>query len=198
GGEIIFTPGDIVYSSSHLIETDPPKIAIEKLLLLLDADGVDFDRLRRIVEGCEGRSIHVIGDTIVDSLSYTTMIGGMTKTPTPSVRFENRVDYIGGAAIVAKHLRAAGADVTFSAMLGDGKLAEFVLSGLADAGVRCMPIIDCARPTTHKNAFVCEDYRLLKVDTLDNRSISDKQAEQFAVQIGAVPADAVVFSDFRH
>ena len=26
GGEIIFTPGDIVYSSSNLIETEPPKL----------------------------------------------------------------------------------------------------------------------------------------------------------------------------
>ena len=40
---------------------------------------------------------------------------------------------------------------------------------------RCLPIIDHARPTTHKNAYVCGDYRLLKVDTLDNRSITDKQ-----------------------
>ena len=198
GGEILFTPGDIVYSSSHLIETDPPNIALEKLLLLMEADGLDFDRLRHILESCEGKKVHVVGDTIVDSLTYTTMIGGMTKTPTPSVRYDNRVDYIGGAAVVAKHLRAAGADVTFSTILGDDPLREFVLQGLADAGVKCMPLIDHARPTTHKNAFVCGDYRLLKVDTLDNRSITDDQAEKFAEQISGVTADAVVFSDFRH
>jgi rfaE bifunctional protein kinase chain/domain len=198
GGEILFTPGDIVYSSSHLIETEPPNIALEKLLLLMEADGLDFDRLRRIVETCEGKRVHVVGDTIVDSLTYTTMIGGMTKTPTPSVRFDNRVDFIGGAAIVAKHLRAAGAEVTFSTMLGDDPFKNFVLEGLADSGVNCIPIIDQARPTTHKNAYVCGDYRLLKVDTLDNRSISDKQAERITDQIAKVKADAVVFSDFRH
>jgi rfaE bifunctional protein kinase chain/domain len=198
GGEILFTPGDIVYSSSHLIETDPPNIALEKLLVLMEAEGLDFDRLRRIIENCEGKRVHVVGDTIVDSLTYTTMIGGMTKTPTPSVRFDQRVDFIGGAAVVAKHLRAAGADVTFSTMLGDDALKSFVLEGLADAGVRCVPIIDHARPTTHKNAFVCGDYRLLKVDTLDNRSITDRHAEQLAEQIAGVEADAVVFSDFRH
>jgi rfaE bifunctional protein kinase chain/domain len=198
GGEILFTPGDIVYSSSHLIETEPPNIALEKLLVLMEADGLDFDHLRRIIDTCEGKRVHVVGDTIVDSLTYTTMIGGMTKTPTPSVRFDNRVDFIGGAAVVAKHLRAAGAEVTFSTMLGDDVLKDFVLEGLADSGVRCMPIIDKARPTTHKNAFVCGDYRLIKVDTLDNRSITDTQAEKFADQIANVKADAVVFSDFRH
>ncbi len=198
GGEILFTPGDIVYSSSHLIETEPPNIAVEKLLVLMEADGLDFDRLRRILECCEGKKVHVIGDTIVDSLTYTSLIGGMTKTPTPSVRYDNRVDYIGGAAIVAKHLRAGGADVTFSTVLGDDPLRDFVLQGLAESGVKCLPLIDHARPTTHKNAFVCGDYRLLKVDTLDNRSITDNQVETLAEQISGTEADAVVFSDFRH
>jgi rfaE bifunctional protein kinase chain/domain len=198
GGEILFTPGDIVYSSSHLIETGPPDIAIEKLLMLMEAEGLNFGRLREIIEQFEGKEVHVVGDTIVDSLTYTTMIGGMTKTPTPSVRFDNRVDFIGGAAVVAKHLRAAGAKVTFSTVLGDDALKDFVLEGLASAGVDVLPIIDHARPTTHKNAFVCGDYRLLKVDTLDNRSITDAQAEEIAGHLEKGPVDAVVFSDFRH
>jgi len=198
GGEILFTPGDIVYSSSHLIETGPPDIAVEKLLMLLEAEGLDFNRLREILERFEGKEVHVVGDTIVDSLTYTTMIGGMTKTPTPSVRFDNRVDFIGGAAIVAKHLRAAGAKVTFSTVLGDDPLKDFVLEGLASAGVEVLPIIDQARPTTHKNAFVCGDYRLLKVDTLDNRSITDAQADQISDHLRLMPVEAVVFSDFRH
>src|ERR1700738_4988150 len=50
GGELLFTPGDIVYSSSALIESGPPNISLEKLLLLMEADGLDFDRLRRVTE----------------------------------------------------------------------------------------------------------------------------------------------------
>jgi cytidyltransferase-like protein len=198
GGEILFTPGDIVYSSSHLIETGPPNIAVEKLLALMEAEDLNFDHLRRIVDRFEGIEVHVVGDTIVDSLTYTTMIGGMTKTPTPSVRFDSRADFVGGAAIVAKHLRAAGAEVTFSTVLGDDVLKDFVLEDLAAAGVKVIPIIDHARPTTHKNAYVCGDYRLLKVDTLDNRSVSDAQLEQIAANVAKAPGRAVVFSDFRH
>ena len=44
GGEILFTPGDIVYSSSHLIETGPPSIAAEKLMVLLEAEKMDLRR----------------------------------------------------------------------------------------------------------------------------------------------------------
>ena len=198
GGEILFTPGDIVYSSSAIIEAGPPDLAVEKLLVLMEAEGITFAGLRDALAKFRGVTVHVVGDTIVDSLTHTTMIGGMTKTPTPSVRFDNRTDFVGGAGIVAKHLKSAGAEVTLSTVLGDDSLAEFALKDLEAAGVNIMPIIDRARPTTNKNAYVCGDYRLLKVDTLDNRSITDKQADMIAGQIANVHAEAVVFSDFRH
>jgi bifunctional ADP-heptose synthase (sugar kinase/adenylyltransferase) len=126
------------------------------------------------------------------------MIGGQTKTPTISVLFERRTDYIGGAAIVAQHLRAAGAEVAFATVLGDDPLKDFVLEGLANSGIDCRAIIDKFRPTTHKNAIVSEGYRLLKVDTLDNRSITDDTLQAITGSIATEKSDAVVFSDFRH
>lgn len=198
GGEILFTPGDIVYSSSAIIESAPPKIGDEKLLMLMEAEGITFDRLRQTLAKSAGVTVHVVGDTIVDSLTYTTMIGGMTKTPTPSVHFERREDFIGGAAVVAEHLRKAGAKVTFSTVLGDDAFKDFVIEGLKESGVETKAIIDRTRPTTHKNAVVCGDYRLIKIDTLDNRSISDTIAEKIAAQVRDTPAQAVAFCDFRH
>lgn len=198
GGEIIFTPGDIVYSSSALIELAPPSIAVEKLMTLMEAEGVSFQDLRDALRKLKGLRAHVVGDTIVDSYTYCSMIGGMTKTPTISVRFEKKIDYVGGAGVVAKHLRAAGADVTFSTVLGNDAYRSFVLDDLNAFGVHCLPIIDETRPTTNKNAIVAEAYRLLKVDTLDNRSISDKIVEQLKRQLAEINTQAVVFSDFRH
>jgi rfaE bifunctional protein kinase chain/domain len=198
GGEMIFTPGDIVYSSSALIELAPPSIAIEKLLTLMQAEGVSFKDLRDALISSKGVKVHVVGDTIVDSYTYCSMIGGMTKTPTMSVRFEKKIDYTGGAAVVAKHLRAAGAEVTFSTVLGDDGYKSFVLDDLVNSGVTCLPIIDETRPTTNKNAIVAETYRMLKVDTLDNRSISNKITERLMNQIKNTSTQAVVFSDFRH
>lgn len=198
GGEVLFTPGDIVYSSSALIELAPPKIATEKLMSLMTAEGIGFSDLYGALNQYKGIKVHVVGDTIVDSYTYCNMIGGMTKTPTISVLFQKKVDYVGGAAIVAKHLKAAGAEVTFSTVLGNDALKDFVLDDLEKAGVEVHAIIDETRPTTNKNAIVAEGYRLLKVDTLDNRSISGKNVEQLKKQISQNKADAVAFSDFRH
>ncbi len=52
-------------------------------------------------------------------------------------------------------------------------LKDFALERLRSVGVDVRPVIDPTRPTTNKNAILVGNYRLLKVDTLDNRSITD-------------------------
>ena len=198
GGEIIFTPGDIVYSSSKLIELQLPALKLEKLQVVMERNEVTFADLRTTLDMLSGHRLHIVGDTIVDSYTNCTMIGGQTKTPTMSVLFENKTDFVGGAAIVAKHCKAAGAHVTFSTVLGDDPNRKFVLNDLEAAGIEVKAAIDRTRPTVNKNAIVVGGYRLLKVDTLDNRSISDKILEDMTSAIRDTQTDAVVYADFRH
>jgi rfaE bifunctional protein kinase chain/domain len=198
GGQMIFTPGDVVYSSTKFITSALPQVQIDKLLLTMKTHGVTFDALRKTLSMLSQYRVHVIGDTIVDSYTRTTMIGGQTKTPTFSVLYQGRDDYIGGAGIVSQHMRAAGAEVVFSTVLGDDPLKDFVVDGLKASGVDVRPIVDATRPTTNKNAIIAGGYRLLKVDTLDNRPISDAIRDRLSAAIGGEKADAVVFSDFRH
>ncbi len=198
GGQMLFTPGDLVLSSSAIIETTPPNLAVDKLLALLQSEGLAFADLKKALTQMQGARVHVIGDTIVDSYTYCSLIGGTAKTPTFSVKYERQVDFSGGAAIVAKHLRIAGAEVLFSTVLGSDSLGAFVQKDLADTGVRCFPVTDPTRPTTHKNAFITNGYRMLKVDRLDNRPVPDRLLAQLEQSLAAHPVDAVVCSDFRH
>ena len=198
GGELLFTPGDIVYSSSHIIESEPPNLAADKLHALMQAEGVSFDKLREVLKSFGRAKIHVVGDTIVDSYTYCTLIGGNTKTPTMSLRFDQQVDFVGGAGVVAKHMKGAGADVRFTTVLGDDALKDFVLKDLQDYGVQCGAVVDRTRPTTQKNLFTTQGYRMLKVDKLDSRPISEKILDQFRADVAGHAADAIVFSDFRH
>ncbi len=198
GGEIIFTPGDVVYSSSALLNLAPPNIADEKLIVLMESFGLTFDALRGAMERFKGFRVHVVGDTIVDSYTYCTMIGGTAKTPTFSVKYEKQIDFSGGAAIVAKHMQRAGAQVKFSTVMGEDPLKDLVLSDLKSAGVECDVLIDSTRPTTQKNAFISGDYRMLKVDKVDNRPISDKLLSRLKDSLKSSQVEACVFSDFRH
>jgi rfaE bifunctional protein kinase chain/domain len=198
GGEMVFTPGDVVYSSSALIESSPPQIRLEKLLALMESEGIDFGDLHVAARSYSGLRVHVVGDTIVDSYSYCSLLGATAKSPTFSVKHDLTERFSGGAAVVAKHMKAAGADVTFSTVLGDDEMKSFVLDDLAEAGIHTIPLIDKTRPTTHKERFLTDGYKLLQVDRVDNGPISDKIVESLANAITNTRADLVVFSDFRH
>jgi rfaE bifunctional protein kinase chain/domain len=198
GGKIIFTPGDLVLSSSRLIKEKAPNLMIDKLISLMQTYDFDFLDIKKVLTEFDKIHVHVVGDTIVDTYTETVMIGGQTKTPTISVRQIETKSYVGGAGIVALHLKSAGAQVTFTTLLGEDSLAQMVETDLKAAGVFLNKITENHRPTTQKNIIICNNYRLLKIDNLDNTPISNSISNEFVKKISEVQSDIVVFSDFRH
>jgi len=198
GGKIIFTPGDIIYSSTALINADPPSIGLDKLMTLMEKEKIQFRDLREALKNLSRPTVHVIGDTIVDSYTHTSIYGGQNKTPTPSVRYESKKDYVGGAGVVSKHIRATGAKVIFSTVVGDDQYTKFVLEDLKKNNVNSNVIIDSTRPTTNKNVIIAANHRIAKIDTLDNNAISDAILDQLIKSTSKTKCDAIIFSDFRH
>ena len=198
GGKMVFSPGDYVMSSSSVIESAPPRLALEKLLTLMQAERVTFEDLRRSIEGLDSLRITVVGDTIVDGLIDGTVIGGFRKTPTPSVRVKGQYRFVGGAGIVAKHIAATGARVRFVSTVGEDENGDFAVTDLQNASIDCKIHIDPSRPTTHKQVVLADDYRLVRLDSVDNRPISDRISSEMAAEISESGSDAVIFSDFRH
>ena len=198
GGKLLFTPGDVVLSSSKFLNLSLPNLDLEKLLLLLKNNKLSFEDLKESLNKIKNTQVHVVGDTIVDSYSRTNFIGGQTKTPTFSVLFDKKEDFIGGAAVVALHLKAAGAKVEFTTVLGDDHLGRYVKKELNLKGIKVNSLSDNNRPTTNKNTFISSGYRLLKVDTLDNTPISDETVNSIISKIKKFRNKILIFSDFRH
>lgn len=198
GGEMLFSPGDVVYSSSNLINASSPDIGPAKLKTMMEQLEITFENIEDAIETISGTKVHVVGDTIVDSFTRTSLIGGNTKTPTFSVRYESKENYVGGAGIVAQHLKSAGADVTFSTILGDDELGRYVREVIESSDIKLNAVVEKNRPTTNKNAIICSGYRLLKIDTLDNASISKEGVNKFQDFISNDNSDCIIFSDFRH
>ena len=199
GGEIVLTPGDVVYSSSKFIDIAPPKLAPEKLVALMSSEGISFEDLNNALNACGKVSVHVVGDLIVDSYVFCSLLGSSTsKTPTISVKHEERVDFVGGAGVVARHLRATGATVSLTTLLGDDKYGDFALNELTSSDVDVNVLREGKRPTTNKLVYVVDGYRLLKVDVVDNRPIDSASVREIAEGLASSAADVFVMSDFRH
>src|SRR4030095_7715692 len=97
----------VVYSSSRLIESSPPKLGVEKLLALMESEGFGFDRLREALTIMRGVRVHVVGDTIVDSYSHCSLLGATAKSPTFSVKHQRTEVFAGGEVGVGKQLQDA-------------------------------------------------------------------------------------------
>ena len=82
GGEMIFTPGDIVYSSTNLIKSTLPNIDKEKIINIMSENNIKFDDLKKNIEKYKSKKIHVQGDTLIELYTRTTMRGSQGHTPT--------------------------------------------------------------------------------------------------------------------
>lgn len=196
GGKMIFTPGDHVYSSSKIIKNNDLKITEEKFISLLKSNKITLSSLMKIIENFKKINCHVVGDMIVDTYTRTKLIGGYTKTPTPSVQEVSRTNFIGGAGIVAEHVQSAGANVSLTTVLGNDDLNKFVRKKLSKNII--INYLEEERPTTNKNVIICEDHRLLKIDNLDNRVISSETLNLIKKILKKTKQDIVILADFRH
>lgn len=198
GGKMFFSPGDYVYSSSKFLEFSPPRITLEKLHVLMQNNKLSFKKLKSIFDNFKNINVHIVGDTIIDTYTRTNFIGGQTKTPTLSLLKQKEENFIGGAAIVAQHLKAAGANVTFTTVLGEDDFKKFTIKELKKQKIRLNIIIDPLRPTTNKNIIITGVYKMLKIDTLDNTPVNSEIQKKICNFINKTKADIIIFSDFRH
>jgi rfaE bifunctional protein kinase chain/domain/rfaE bifunctional protein nucleotidyltransferase chain/domain len=198
GGEMLFTPGDVVYSSSNLLSNHSPSIGYEKLSHIMNKSKITFDDLKNTLLNFKKLKVHVIGDTIIDTYTRTSLLGNQAKTPTFSCAYENHEDYVGGAGIVAKHLKKAGAEVTFTTVTGEDSYKKLLVNEMKKNKIKLNLIVDKNRPTTNKNTIIADKYRLLRINTLDNRSIDKAILTKITNFTKKTKADSVILSDFRH
>ena len=78
GGEILFSPGDIITSTIQKI--NKPNLNYEKLLSLMEFEKISFNDLESTIKKFKKIKIHIVGDTIIDKYNYCNVLGQTTKT----------------------------------------------------------------------------------------------------------------------
>ena len=75
----------------------------------------------------------VLGDTIVDQYAACEAIGMSAEAPVVVVRELEHKNFIGGAAVVAAHISALGAQCDFISVVGADSTAELVHQELSNS-----------------------------------------------------------------
>jgi D-beta-D-heptose 7-phosphate kinase/D-beta-D-heptose 1-phosphate adenosyltransferase len=156
-------------------------------------------RLRHILADFPRQRILVVGDVMLDRFLWGKVSRISPEAPVPVVDINRESLFPGGAANVARNLRALGSSVSILGVLGDDDTGENLRELLDQQGVNTDGlIVDPNRPTTLKTRIVAHGQQVVRFDRekcVDlPLQIERKVLEHFESRLENV--SAVIFEDY--
>lgn len=198
GGKMIFTPGDIIFSSTKIINESKIDLKYEKLKSLIEESNYSLEKILKLTSKFKKIKIHVLGDLIVDTIHECEAVAGLHKTPTLSLIKKNSNSYLGGAGIVAAHFASFSNNVTLTTVLGKDTIGNFAKKMIKKYKIKLNAIYALDRTTTEKSIFTSKGHNLLKVNNVNNDPINEQNLDSIISKIKKTKCDIFVIADYRH
>jgi len=200
-GEVVFYAGETHYATSDLLHDnvfDIEKNNRNKFNKVCQKHNITLKDIQDRLANFSNTKLLVIGDTIVDHYVACDALGMSAEAPVLVVKeLENR-EFIGGAAIVASHVRSLGSSCHYISVVGEDSQASFVSETLNNQGIKTDIFYDSSRPTTYKTRYMVENQKLFRVSRIKDhkipKEIEDKIVEK--ITLLAPKLDGIMISDF--
>lgn len=202
GGTVRFSSGDVVYSSTHILEQHLDKLepVAEQVQTFCKRHGITERRLRAIVDRLAEKKVLVVGEVIVDKYVHCDALGMSADSPALVVRPRETETFLGGAGTIAEHAHALGAESLFLSVVGDDAEAEYVRGELQQRGIPAELVVDRSRPTIVKTCYLSEGKKLLNINVFRDHNLDQNVDAEMRAQIERMgqDVDAVVIADFSY
>ena len=157
------------------------------------------DRLKKILDRFAHQNILVVGDVMLDHFLWGKVSRISPEAPVPVVDIQRESFFPGGAANVARNLRALTGRVTVLGSVGADVAGEQLCAILHEQGVETRGLVtDADRPTTLKTRIVAHHQQIVRFDKEQTQPLSPALQTQlqnnFQAQLPAV--NAVIFEDY--
>ena len=200
-GQVEYHAGEINYVNSDLFHSSKSKLANKRKKNFLDTckkESITKEKIFQGMKSWKDLNLLVIGDTIVDQYASCEPIGISAEAPVVVVKELQKKNFIGGAAIVANHIKSLGAKCTFLSVTGSDSLSNYVNKELLNNGINSNLIKDKTRPTTLKKRYMVENQKLFRVSKLEEHKLNKEIEEQIInkLRFFAPSINAIVVSDF--
>lgn len=201
GGRVLFSSGDIVFSSTSLLDRLSSSDTIDPGMRFgywLRRNGIHGAMLHdSIAKDFSGKRVVVVGDAIIDRYTFCDAHAVAGEAPVLSVRPIEERDFIGGAAVVAAHLAGLGADVHLITASGEDEHGEWLCEELMRQGIDTTSI-PLHQSTPFKQRFVVDSQKILKVDRVHARPLDSFGEARVLDTLRSLrkDTDAVIFTDF--
>jgi rfaE bifunctional protein nucleotidyltransferase chain/domain len=202
GGKVVFSSGDVVFSSTALIgalerSVDPYHARLTRLLERPELGG---PVLNGYLARFRGRRVLVIGETILDTYIFCDQPEVAAESPVLTLRPLERRTYDGGAAVIARHVAAMGGHpVLLTGLPARSPHAAALLERLDREGIE-VRAIQTSTPLAEKQRFLVGTQKVMKLNVLEPMDMDASRraalltlAEDIA-NTGAL--DAAIVADF--
>ncbi|HYE63731.1 MAG TPA: PfkB family carbohydrate kinase [Phycisphaerales bacterium] len=209
GGRVVFSSGDVVFSSTALIaaleqSADPYH---QRLVQLCQREELSGPTLYSLITSFKGKRVAVVGEVILDTYILCDRPEVASESPVMTLRPLEARHYDGGAAVVARHLAALGAKPVLVTVLPATRDGAALRERLEAEGieVRAMAV---KTPVPEKQRFLVGAQKVMKVDLVEPLVLDAGAQERFVEMAvgacgeepprsGGVPrAEAAIVTDF--
>ncbi len=168
GGRVVFSSGDVVFSSTALIgslehSADPYHARLAQLLARPELDG---SALTSLVSAFRGKRLLVLGETIIDEYILCDKPEVASESPVMTLRPLERRAYDGGAAVIARHLAALGAKPTLLTGLPVSPEAQALSHRLRAEGI-VVRSVRTQGSVARKQRFLVGTQKVMKLNMLE-------------------------------
>ena len=201
GGRVVFSSGDVVYSSTALISQmqRTQQFRGEKLDRFCRRYDVSTANLTALLARFRGQRVLVVGDYILDRYHFCDASGIAGEAPVMALRALETKDFDGGAAVVAQHLMGLGAAPILVTATADDETSRLAELRLRAAGVELCALRN-RRQVVAKHRYLVDESKLFKVDEGSVAPLDSRDEQELAETIltAAEGAAAVIFADFGY
>lgn len=199
GGRVVFSSGDVVFSSTALIHAlessvDPFQARLSQLM---GRDELQGPALFSLISSFRSKRVVVAGETILDTYVLCDRPEVAGESPIMTLRPVERRHYDGGAAIIARHLAALGARPILITPMPRTDQGEEIRHRLLAEGVevRALP---SEKPLSEKQRFLVGAQKVMKLDLLEPMVLDAAQQDRLVGMVAdaADGCHAMILADF--
>ncbi|MEY3311263.1 MAG: rfaE bifunctional protein domain, partial [Bacteroidota bacterium] len=122
-------------------------------------------RAKEILQSCNGSTIAVVGDIMLDKYFWGSVTRISPEAPVPVIDLEHESLHLGGAANVAGNLKALGIKPLLCGIAGTDNSGHSLLeilkeNGSSTNGIVCLD----SRPTTVKTRIIGNNQQMVRLD----------------------------------
>ncbi len=198
GGRVVFHSGDVVFSSTRLLESMVRDEALDedRLRALCERSGIDAAAVQEVLERFPKLRVVIVGDLIGERYVFCDAGAVAQDAPVMSLRRLGEREYWGGAVAVARQVQALGATPCVLTAGGRNAAARRVAERFAELEI-AGELLRYRPAVVRRTTFVADDEKLFEL-TEGESSPLDSSAERRVLELLAerlVDADVLIWCD---